>query len=204
MKTAWERDQVYKVYDKIAPWFSTNRPLQLNEQKYLDDLISKTAIHGTILDVGCGNGKPIMEYLISQQMKLTGVDGSKEMLNLAKRNFPDAEFILQDMRLLQLNTRFDAIIAWHSFFHLPATDQPEMFAVFQKHLKPNGILLFTSGTANGEAWGMNGGENLFHASLDTEEYAQILKEFQFEVLSHTVNDETCGDATVWMARYNPQ
>ncbi|WP_231426008.1 MULTISPECIES: hypothetical protein [Pedobacter] len=57
---------------------------------------------------------------------------------------------------------------------------------------------------NGESWGMNGGENLFHASLDTEEYLILFKNYSFKILSHTVNDPFCGGATVWLAQFKPQ
>ncbi|MCC8423941.1 trans-aconitate 2-methyltransferase [Mucilaginibacter sp. UR6-11] len=133
-------------------------------------------------------------------MKVTGVDASSEILGIAKTNFPETEFILQDMRELKLDRKFDAIIAWNSFFHLAAEDQPAMFVVFAQHLSPNGILLFTSGTAHGEAWGINGGEHVFHGSLDTAEYEDLLKAYNFEVIKHVVDDKECG-ATVWMARY---
>lgn len=90
------------------------------------------------------------------------------------------------------------------FFHLPAVDQLAMFEVFERHLNPNGILLFTSGTTHGEAWGMNGGENLFHASLDAEEYEYLLNKHHFKVLKHAFKDPNCGNDTVWMAQYYPQ
>jgi len=196
-----ERINVYEVYNKIAKWFSENRYAGLMEKKYLDDLIDRIGTHASVLDLGCGTGRPILEYLLTRGLDVTGVDASSEMLHIAKANFPSKEFILQDMRQLALDKKFDAIIAWHSFFHLPAADQPAMFGIFAKHLNPNGILLFTSGTGHGEAWGMNGGENLFHASLDPEEYRDFLNKHGFKVLNHVVNDPDCGADTVWMASY---
>ncbi|OCX51315.1 methyltransferase [Mucilaginibacter sp. PPCGB 2223] len=197
-----ERKDVYKVYNKIAGWFYENRYRDLMEQDYLDDLIARIPVGGSVLDLGCGTGKPIMEYLLSKGLQVTGVDASSEMLKIAKANFPDVELILQDMRKLDLNKKFDAIIAWHSFFHLPEDDQPLMFGIFEKHINPNGVLLFTSGPKRGEAWGINGGENLFHASLAPDEYESLLNKHHFKVLKHKEEDPDCGGATVWMARYN--
>ncbi len=196
-----ERQNVYKVYDKIAHWFAANRSTGLMEQKYLDDLISRLPTNAAILDLGCGTGVPILKYLLDRNLQVTGVDASSEILAIAKANFPETEFILQDMRKLDLNRKFDAIVAWHSFFHLPADDQPAMFALFERHLNAGGILLYTSGTDHGEAWGMNGGENLFHGSLTTAEYENLLTQHHFKVLTHKVNDPNCGNATVWMAQY---
>jgi len=199
-----ERKDVYKVYDRIADWFFKERQGDLTQERnYLDNLISLLPEGGTVLDLGCGTGKPILEYLRHNKLKVTGVDASYKMLEIARTNFPDVEFVLQDMRLLDLGRRFDADIAWHSFFHLPEDDQPPMFARFAQHLNHNGILIFTSGPSRGEAWGVNGGENLFHASLDTEEYKALLLQNGFEVLKHVIEDPDCGGATVWVARYNP-
>ncbi len=196
-----EKENVYEVYNKIATWFSENRYTGLMEKNYLDGLLVCLPINATILDLGCGTGNPILKYLISKKLNVIGVDASSEMLKIAKTDFPLVEFILQDMRLLNLNRKFDAIIAWHSFFHLPSYDQPAMFQHFEQHLNPNGILLFTSGTEQGETWGINGGENLFHASLDTKEYENLLKKHNFKILKHKINDPECGFATVWMAKY---
>lgn len=198
-----ESKNVFKVYNKIANWFAENRCVDLIEQNYLEALISEIKSNANVLDIGCGTGKPILEYLLNKNLNIIGVDASKEMLTIARNNFPTTEFVLEDMRKLALNKKFDAIIAWHSFFHLPAADQPKMFEIFESHINPKGILLFTSGSERGEAWGINGGENLFHASLNTDEYQQLLKKHNFEVLNHIVNDENCGGATVWLAKYNP-
>ncbi len=198
-----EKENVYKVYNKIATWFSENRPSTLMEKSYLDDMIDRLPANATILDLGCGTGNPILKYLVSKNINVIGVDASNAMLEIAQKDFPAVEFILQDMRLLSLNKKFDAIIAWHSYFHLPATAQPAMFERFKEHLNPDGILLFTSGTERSEAWGMNGGENLFHASLNTKEYENLLEKYHFEVLKHKINDPDCGNATVWIAKYNP-
>lgn len=198
-----ERQNVYEVYNKIAGWFSTNRPTDLSKKKYLDDLIKRLPANATILDLGCGTGNPILKYLVDNKMNVTGVDASSEILAIAKANLPHTTFILQDMRLLNLNKKFDAIIAWHSFFHLPASDQPAMFHRFEQHLNVDGILIFTSGTELSEAWGMNGGENLFHASLDSAAYKDLLHKHGFQVLQHTINDAECGYATVWVAQYAP-
>jgi len=197
------RQNVFEVYNKIGDWFAENRPQNLMEKKYLDKLMSLIPTGGSILDVGCGSGFPILNYLVDKGFSVTGVDASEKMLRLAEQNFPSEEFILADMRKLSLYKKYDAIIAWHSFFHLPGADQPDMFSVFENHLNPKGILIFTSGTTNGEAWGINGGENLFHASLNPEEYKTLLEKYDFKILAHVPNDTECGNATVWLAQYNP-
>jgi 2-polyprenyl-3-methyl-5-hydroxy-6-metoxy-1,4-benzoquinol methylase len=195
-----KKKNAFETYNIIAGWFSENRYQGLMEKAYLDRLIDITGKGANVLDIGCGTGMPVMSYLISQGMHVTGVDASYRMLDIAKTNLPFAEFVQADMRELSLNRKFDAVIAWHSFFHLPSEDQPPMFHVFKSHLNTNGVLLFTSGKEHGEAWGMNGGANLFHASLDTDQYRSLLEAHCFRVLEYKDDDPECGNATVWMAQ----
>lgn len=75
-----------------------------------------------------------------------------------------------------------------------------MFKIFEKHIQPGGVLIFTSGPEAGEEWGENGGENLYHASLDSLEYEALLSTHHFKLLAHKIKDESCGGATVWVAK----
>ena len=44
------------------------------------------------------------------------------------------------------------------------------------------------------------GQQLYHASLSTKEYENLLKEASFNVLIHKVRDPECGQTTVWVAK----
>ena len=195
-----EKKNVFETYNIIADWFAANRPQGLIEKAYLDKLIELTGKDADILDLGCGTGMPMMHYLIGQGLSVTGVDASHRILEIAKQNLPSAELIQADMRALKLNRKFNAIIAWHSFFHLPAEDQPAMFGIFKDHLHDKGILIFTSGTEYSEAWGINGGENLFHASLSRDQYRSLLEANNFQVIAYNEDDPQCGHATIWIAQ----
>ncbi|PTS91931.1 class I SAM-dependent methyltransferase [Pedobacter sp. HMWF019] len=195
-----KKNKVFESYNIIADWFAENRYQGLMEKAYLDKIIEILGKGSSILDLGCGTGMPMMGYLLSQGMQVAGVDASHRMLEIAKNNLPFTDFQLADMRELSLGKKFDAIIAWHSFFHLPSDDQPAMFDVFKEHLNPGGILMFTSGKELGEAWGMNGGENLFHASLDKALYKSLLEMHGFQVLEYKEDDPDCGNATIWMVQ----
>jgi cyclopropane fatty-acyl-phospholipid synthase-like methyltransferase len=123
------------------------------------------------------------------------------MIALAKGRSRHAEWIVADMRTLDLGRRFDAIVAWDSFFHLDADEQRAMFPVFEAHIAPDGLLLFTAGPDAGTAIGDFYGHELFHASLSPGEYRRLLEGAGFTVLRHEVQDPDCGFHTVWLARY---
>ena len=104
------------------------------------------------------------------------------------------------MRTLQLDRTFNGIIAWDSFFHLSQSDQRRMFAIFQRHAASGAALMFTSGPSAGEVVGSYRGDPLYHASLDSAEYRALLHDGGFDVVTHVVEDPSCGLRTIWLAR----
>jgi len=192
---------VATAYERIAQWFDRTRTRALIEQPYLDVLMGALPPGASILDLGCGSGEPILRFLVEQGFVVTGVDASAAMIAIARPRFPGARLLVADMRNVSFDQKFDAVIAWHSLFHLPHADQRRIFATFARLLNPRGILMFTSGSVHGETWSDNGGEMLYHASLDTAEYRALLARHGFDVLRHAPDDAACGGATIWVARY---
>jgi trans-aconitate methyltransferase len=197
MKT---REPILKIYDENVEWYMRERTQTLREKKYLDQIIKELPLNGTVLDLGCATGQPIAAYFMEKGFKVTGVDGAKHMIKKAQELSPQTNWIHADMRTLDLNLKFNAVLAWNSFFHLLQDEQRLMFSIFQKHLISGGILAFTSGPEAGEAIGDMNGFELYHSSLSTEEYNNLLYAEGFEVLNHQIEDPECGGLTVWIAR----
>ncbi|AZQ69566.1 class I SAM-dependent methyltransferase [Silicimonas algicola] len=170
------------------------------ERRWLDAFVAAMPNDGgRVLDLGCGNGVPMARYLIERGCGVTGVDGSASMIGQARKALPGAEWIVGDMRRLQVEGPFGGILAWHSLFHLPRDDQRALLARLETLALPRAALMFTSGTEDGEVLGRLEGEALYHASLDTAEYRDILDLHGFDILEHVVSDPDCGGATVWLA-----
>ncbi|MDB6081406.1 MAG: methyltransferase [Chlamydiia bacterium] len=191
---------MWKLYDKIAYWFDENRSKELMEQEYLELTLKHVPKNGAVLDLGCGTGEPLAKYFIDQGFQVTGVDGSSEMIQLCQKRFPEMEWIVGDMREVSLDKKFDVVLAWDSFFHLQQDDQRAMFKVFSSHIKNGGVLVFTSGFKQAEVYSNMNGYNMYHASLDTDEYKKLLQDFGFTILLHKVEDPNCGMHTVWVAQ----
>lgn len=194
------KTKVYEVYEEIIDWFDDARTKSLMESEYLNLIVKTIPQEGSILDLGCGTGEPIAQFFIEKGFKVTGVDGSQKMIERCKTRFPSERWIVSDMREINLHQQFDAILAWHSFFHLDHDSQRNMFKIFESHIKSGGILAFTSGDEESEVWSDNGGQQLYHASLSTEEYNSLLKDSSFKLLVHKIRDPECGEATVWVAQ----
>ena len=197
-----ESERIVGLYERHARAWAGDRGRirQFVEKPWLDRFTALVAPGGTVLDLGCGFAKPMASYLMSQGFDVCGVDSSPTMISLARKEFPQRQWIAADMRTLDLKRRFAGILAWDSFFHLSFDDQRRMFPVFAAHASSNAPLLFTSGPRHGEAIGQLRGEPLYHASLDPDEYRALLAANGFAVVDARMDDPDCGGHCVWLAR----
>ncbi len=193
-------DDIIGLYRRHAQAWDEARGDRLREGVWLDRFLELAPEDGTVLDLGCGSGRPIARYCIEKGRRVSGVDTSPELIDLCRQRYPDEVWQVGDMRGLDLGRRFDAILAWHSFFHLKPADQEAMFAVFARHAAPGAPLMFTSGWNRGVAMGQFQGERLYHASLDPDEYHALLKAHGFKSLAHKVDQQETGAGAVWLAR----
>lgn len=192
---------VIDLYERrAAEWEADRRLTDFAERAWLDRWIDLIPAGGRVLDIGCGFGWPIADYLIRRGLHVTGIDASPAMIARCREAFPDQQWHVADMRELDLPCPFDGIVAWDSFFHLAGTDQQAMFRIFRKHAAAGCALLFTSGPEEGEAIGRLYGEKLHHASLSPDHYRTLLGDNDFVVRTHRAEDPACGGHTVWLAQ----
>ena len=187
-----------KRYDVIATGFAAMRDSFNTEKKYIDLLMQYLQSKSHVLDVGCGSGYPIADYLLKNDFQVTGIDASKELLKIAKKNCPLMKCVYGDIRSVSIKEKYDAIIEWWCLFHLSKQDQIKMIARFSTWLKKDGILEFTTGDYEYE-----GSDNqmlnqeLDFYSCDPELYEQALKEQGFKLLLKETDQE---QHLVWIAK----
>ncbi len=193
-------DAIISLYQRHGLAWARDRDRGGVESVWLDRFGALVRDQGTVLDIGCGSGTPIARYLIDHGLAVVGVDTAPELLALGAERCPEGEWHLHDMRTLDLQRRFDGVLAWNSFFHLGFDDQRRMFPVFRAHAASGAPLMFTSGPAHGEATGSYGGEPLYHASLDPAEYRRLLAANGFAERAYVAEDPACFGHTVWLAQ----
>lgn len=90
-----------------------------------------------ILDLGCGSGFLTNEIREKGAMVL-GVDSSAEMIDQAKRNYPETEFKVADATNLGFDASFTAVFSNAVLHWIKAKDQPKMIDAVFRTLKPGG------------------------------------------------------------------
>ncbi len=193
-------EDIVGLYQRRGREWAGDRGTKLYEKAWLDRFLALLPANATILDLGCGSGEPIGRYLIGNGCSLTGVDSSPELIAMCKESFPAQDWHTSDMRTFSIERYFCGILAWDSFFHLNHSDQRQMFSIFRDHAASRAALMFTSGPSHGEAIGNFRGEAMYHASLDTAEYTELLKVNGFAVVQHVIEDPTCGRRTIWLSQ----
>lgn len=194
---------IIDLYSRHADDWARMRdgPLNADERPHLERFAGTLPGGAEVLDLGCGSGRPIAEWLIGQGFRLTGVDASPGLIARCRAAFPGHEWRVEDMRGLDLDRRFDGVLAWFSSFHLTAEAQAGMAAVYARHLRPGGLLMFIGGPRRGVAMATWMGQPLYHASLDPPEYRAGLERAGMVDIDEAELKSGCDDpARVWTAR----
>lgn len=96
-----------------------------------------------ILDLCCGTGQ-LAQTLMARGYRITGLDGSREMLRFARENAPGGEFIQDDARSFKLPAVYHAIVStFDSLNHIMTLE--DLTAVFRNvyaALRKGGLFLF--------------------------------------------------------------
>jgi len=110
----------------------------------------------TILDIACGEGT-FAVAMAKKGFQVTGVDRSPQMLRFAReraeRENADVEFLLQDMRSLPFEDRFDLATCWFDSLNylLELEGLQQTFASAYRALKKEGLFIFDMNTIYGLA-----------------------------------------------------
>ena len=122
----------YDAYDPFARIYNRHWG-NFAEKIYpiLDRLVLGALPSGcAVLDLCCGTGQ-LAAVLSAKGYPTTGVDGSAGMIEIARKNAPDVEFVVQDARELSLDVRFAAVFSiFDSLNHVMSLDDLEL--VFEK------------------------------------------------------------------------
>ncbi|MCP4334404.1 MAG: class I SAM-dependent methyltransferase [Gammaproteobacteria bacterium] len=135
-------------YDKIASWWQQRHDQSNYGLLQIERALKFCGRPGTALDVGCGCGGRFVRLLTEQGFKLTAIDVSAEMIQLAQQAHPETEFLLQDICDFETTQKYDLILAWDSIFHLPLNQQELVVSKLCRMLAADGVLIYSFGDAD--------------------------------------------------------
>lgn len=185
-KYALKLEEVH--HDKNATFYSLRRKgdyiWEVPEELFL---LRKKYFHNAsvIVDMGCGPAISVMSILgknIINNINYIGVDISKRMLEIAKRNIPTGSFIHADIEKPMIPESYaDVIISLGCLHH--SLNKKRTLKNWFKILKSKGYLLMREPTYDALKRGQ--GESPMEEGLRPHEIIQYLKKNRFKVISVT-------------------
>lgn len=197
-----DRDEIRRAWDELSERYAETRDPTGSDAALVDDLLDELPDEPVVLDVGCGDGARTLSRLPDAAVGL-GLDISRRSLSLAAEK-GDADALVQaDMSKIPLkDDTVDGVIAYHSVFHVPRDEHPEVYAEFERVLRQDGVLLMTlpGGRYETVRSGWMGG-SMFFSSLGPEESLEALRDAGFGGTRRvTVNDPLGTNAEFVFAR----
>ena len=104
----------------------------------------------SVLDVACGTGVLIPDYLKRGAAQITAIDIAPEMVRIAREKFPqeNVRFVCGDAETSPLGEGFDAIVIYNAFPHFP--DPERLVARLAALLAPGGRLTVAHGSSRAD------------------------------------------------------
>jgi len=138
--------------DRYKETFDTwNNVAAIYQDKFMDlDLYNDTYDYicnsvtnqkAKLLEIGCGPGN-ITKYLLTQRpdFDIFGIDIAPNMIELAKKNNPTANFAVMDSRQINsLDKKYDGIISGFCLPYLSQTESNELISNAYNLLNDNGL-----------------------------------------------------------------
>ena len=157
-------------YDEIVDTYLRQFGHSAVRARKLAELELGLSPQARVLDLGCGAGLPVARDLIARGYRVIGVDASARQIEQARRNVPDAQFILSDMTAVEFPpSSFEAVAAFYSIIHVPRDEHATLLGRIADWLNSRGRFLGTFGTTALDTWtGEWLGTTMFFSHHDSE------------------------------------
>ncbi len=127
-----------ETYNKIAEEWHKDHQDDSWWVEGTEKLISFLPPGATVLDAGCGGGTKT-KYLAEKGFKVTGIDFAENLIAIARREAPQAQFVVMNMRdAASLPQSFDAVFAQASLLHIPKKEISDVLTSLASRLEPSG------------------------------------------------------------------
>ena len=150
--------EIIDFFNKYAPTWDEH--MIKNTQIINKILDSAEVLSGvSVLDVACGTGVLIPDYLERKVKSITAVDISDEMIKIAEKKFkvvPSISIICGDVLETEFRDSYDCIIVYNAFPHFP--EPQALINKLAKLLSPGGTLTIAHGMSREQLLKHHSGE----------------------------------------------
>lgn len=179
-----------EIYNLIAKDYAAKfDPIESEDDLKFDNIfLSHLKLGSKILDLGCGTGFST-QYFVDKGMKAQGIDLSKSMIDIAKKNYPKLPFSMADMRVFKPSETMDAVWAGYSLFHFEQRYLEKTIKNIKTYLRPYGIFGLVIQGGSGEIEPQEPflpEKNIYIHLYAKEDMIEILNRYGFEVIDSSI------------------
>ena len=139
-----ETKEVIEFFDRLAPDWDAG---MIRSDEIIGTILNNAEVTAEkdILDVACGTGVLIPDFLKRNVASVTGIDISPKMAEIAKAKFPQKRvtILCGDVETTDFDRQFDCIVVYNAFPHFP--DPGRLIQTLSTLLKPGGTLTVAHG-----------------------------------------------------------
>ena len=140
-----DKKQVAEFFDNLAEVWDID---MVKNQSKIDDILDKAEVtEGKyVLDVACGTGVLIPDYIKRKVSKCVAIDISDKMIEKAKGKFSgykNVELLCGDAEAFDFKDEFDCIVIYNAFPHF--VDRDKLFKNLLKCLRTDGRITVAHG-----------------------------------------------------------
>jgi cyclopropane fatty-acyl-phospholipid synthase-like methyltransferase len=143
-------DLVTAGNQRAANDYAANR-IQIASIQYLQALSKLIQRGRTILDIGCGDGRPVDEYLVKQGFAVNGIDSSSQLVEVAKKNVPEGFYEVKDLSDLREGEYcVNGVVSFYAIFRTTREKYREILRTIASFMPNGGAILLTMGSGEWE------------------------------------------------------
>lgn len=146
-----DTNEVIQFFDWLAPNWDAD---MVRNEDVIKTILDNAGVETgkDILDVACGTGVLIPDYISRGVASVTAIDISPKMVDIAQDKYlrsgktissTELSIICGDVETYDFEKQFDSIVVYNAFSHFPDPDR--LIAGLAKKLKPGGILTIAHG-----------------------------------------------------------
>jgi demethylmenaquinone methyltransferase/2-methoxy-6-polyprenyl-1,4-benzoquinol methylase len=137
-------EDVIAFFDRLAPMWDAD---MVRNESVIGTILDNAGVAAgkTVLDVACGTGVLIPDYLSRGVASVTGIDVSPRMAEIARAKFEGerVHIVCGDAERCTFDRRFDCIVVYNAFPHF--ADPERLIRTLSEALAPGGTLSIAHG-----------------------------------------------------------
>ncbi len=139
-----ETKEVIEFFDRLAPGWDAE---MIRSDEIINTILNNAEVTEgkDILDVACGTGVLVPDYLKRNVASVTGIDISPKMAEIAKEKSKQERITILcgDVESTAFDRLFDCIVVYNAFPHFP--DPERLIRILSGLLRPGGTLTVAHG-----------------------------------------------------------